>query len=111
MSFELIIYLIAFLHNLDNLLALLTFIGLVILVIIVINNDIKKPFKECGNIIKWWLPIFIINCLIPSEKTMYIMLGANALKSSTIPSKVELVINKKLDEFLAEEEPKKDKDK
>lgn len=47
--------------------------------------------------------IFIfIGCLIPSEKTMYLMLGANYLKSSELPSKVELAISKKIDEYLLE---------
>jgi hypothetical protein len=49
----------------------------------------------------------IIQCSIPFEKTMYLMVGAHIIKSSAIPSKVEAVISKKLDEYLAEE--KKDK--
>lgn len=51
-----------------------------------------------------WIPFLaiLISILLPSQKTMYLIMGANALKKSDIPSKVERVIDKKLDEFLVE---------
>ena len=50
-----------------------------------------------------FLSLFI-GAFIPSQKTMYLMLGSSYLKNSTIPTKVEQVLNKKLDEFLHDDE-------
>lgn len=45
----------------------------------------------------------LLCAFIPSEKTMYMMIGARYLQKSNIPSKVEQVINKKLDSYLVED--------
>ncbi|HEV2917591.1 MAG TPA: hypothetical protein VGW78_07660 [Candidatus Babeliales bacterium] len=59
----------------------------------------------------FWKFIFLVflACIIPSEKTMYFMLGAHAIKSSPLPSKIELAIEKKIDDFLSEDEKKSEK--
>lgn len=49
---------------------------------------------------KTFIVLIIAFVFLPSEKTMYMMLGAHYLKKSDIPQKLELVINKKLDEYL-----------
>lgn len=46
--------------------------------------------------------LIFISLLMPSEKTIYLMLGANYLKNSTLPSKVEMAIEKKINEYLVE---------
>lgn len=55
------------------------------------------------------LPIIaiLIASFIPSQKTMYLMLGANYLKNSALPTKVEIAIEKKIDEYLIEAPKKK----
>jgi hypothetical protein len=49
----------------------------------------------------------ILGMLIPSERTIYLMLGANYLKTSTLPSKVEMAIEKKIDSYLMDEKEDK----
>lgn len=50
------------------------------------------------TVVFWFMTIFI-----PSEKSMYLMVGTSYLEKSNIPNKVEQVINKKLDYYLNEE--------
>jgi hypothetical protein len=52
---------------------------------------------------KWVFLLFLIGALFPSEKTIYLILGAHYLKDSTLPSKVEIAIDKKIDEYLKED--------
>lgn len=69
-----------------------------------ITDKIKDKIFYCIKTLG--ITIFIltfIECFIPSEKTMYLMIGANYLEKSGIPTKVEQVINKKLNEYLLEE--------
>lgn len=51
--------------------------------------------------------IYTIAAIIPSEKSMYLMMGANLAKNRDIPSKVEMAIEKKIDGYLNEDENKK----
>lgn len=60
-----------------------------------------KKYMKIG-IICGLISIFI-TVFFPSERTMYLMIGANYLEKSGIPTKVEQVINKKLDYYLTEE--------
>lgn len=57
--------------------------------------------------IKWGLMIIFIAFLMPSERAIYLMLGANYLKTSALPSKVEMAIEKKIDGYLNDKEHKK----
>lgn len=70
-------------------------------------KDFLSYVKTATYFGKKGLSIFIVSLIVtiltPSEKTIYLMLGAHYLKSSTIPSKVELLINKKLDTYLSED--------
>lgn len=53
---------------------------------------------------KWWI-VFLIclfSCFIPSKKTMYLMLGAQYLQNATLPSKVEKILELKLDDIIAD---------
>lgn len=67
------------------------------------NDCFFKPFKKY-----FWIPciLMIINCFIPSEKTLYMMIGANYLENHKIPDKISSIIDNKLQEYLTE---KKDK--
>lgn len=67
-----------------------------------IKDKSKPVFWLKSSIIYFFIASFI-SCFLPSEKTMYLMIGANYLEKSGIPTKVEQVINKKLNEYLLEE--------
>lgn len=63
------------------------------------DNFVKNYFKPN---IKWIVICFLISAAIPSERTIYLMMGANYLKTSTFPSKVEMAIEKKINGYLNE---------
>ncbi len=67
-----------------------------------IKDKSKPNFWLKSSIVSVFIASFI-SCFLPSEKTMYLMIGANYLEKSGIPTKVEQVINKKLNEYLLEE--------
>src|ERR1700722_20762749 len=70
------------------------------------DHDLVKSkyyFKNAG--IVFIISMFICT-VVPSEKTMYLMIGARYLQNSLIPSKVENILNKKLDEYLTEDDKK-----
>jgi MFS family permease len=80
----------------------------------VVNAAVHEEFT--GNYIWFvkkifWIPLLalLISCFIPSQKTMYLMLGANFIKNSTLPSKVELAIEKRIDQYLADDDKKENK--
>ncbi len=120
MSIELLLYSIEILSNIDKVLgmafafyfvfALIVFGFLFIDRIACYNDDdVKEWYKTLINLkkyTKWYfipfLTIIIVSIFIPSEKTMYMMMGSHYLKKSDLPSKVEMVLNKKLDEYLIE---------
>ena len=111
MNIEFFLYLTDMLPSLSMGFVLIGGIGLIILAAVTAMlamdcYDYKKDFKSRVNhfgIIKiFWLLITLLltSCLIPDQKTMYLMLGANYLKDSQLPHKVELLLTKKLDEYL-----------
>lgn len=113
MSIELVLYLIEILENIGNFLSVITVLLLVSFIFCIIASAImveihvvewhETTIYKIRNYL-WILPfLFLISCFIPSQKTMYMMIGANVIKSSAIPSKVEQAINKKLDEYLSED--------
>lgn len=120
MNIESVIYLTDILHNIDFISGMFFIIGLILTMLCLAFGgfariDSSKEWEESflykfSTFLKihiYKIIIFIvISCLIPSQKTMYLMIGANYLKSSELPSKVEIAINKKIDEYLLEENKK-----
>lgn len=111
MSSVVALYIINILTNLDSFL-LVTFggISIVTLILGVImcatleahdEDDFKKYFKAFKTALFIAISIALISLPIPSTEMMYLMLGANYLNKSEIPTKVERVLNQKLDEYLA----------
>lgn len=110
MNIETAIYLANILPNLG----LIAIPGIILLTvssfIFLFSLDKNMIDYETGNKIrnkcKFFIPfscvLILISMLIPSEKTVYLMLGANYLKNSMLPSKVEMAIEKKIDGYLVE---------
>jgi len=116
MSLELMLYLVDILASLNVLL----FISIIVIFSLFLfiffqfypfyndfdNNkeesfkDIKFCIKRFGIILTVLLPIFI---LIPSTKTLHLIIGTNYLKESNIPAKVLKVLNNKLDQYIKED--------
>lgn len=67
-------------------------------------ENIRKPL-----FISLFIAIFlgILVMLIPAERTIYLMLGANYLKTSALPTKVEMAIEKKIDSYVMDDKEKK----
>lgn len=115
MSIEWFLYLANFIDNINDGLNIIFWLTLLILgsvwlikglSFIAEGGDSFFPkLSENSNKIfkKLLIPIFIILMFLPSGKTLYLIAGANLAKQSYIPSKVELVIEKKLDEYLKED--------
>lgn len=108
MSIELFLYLIDISSNISALCdialcILLFFAGLYTLVGFAINENANHLRNLKGYYKYYFIPLAlcsIICALTPSQKTFYLIIGAHYLKSSDLPSKVELIIEKKLDEYL-----------
>jgi predicted membrane protein len=119
MSIETIIYLAYVIPNIGALLTLGSIIFFIVAGIVSLmkrasaeNNQEKIEAANFSkkyflNNLKWMFLAAIVACFIPSEPTIYLMLGANYLKNSTLPSKVELAIEKKIDSYLADDKEKK----
>ena len=109
------LYLTGLLSNIDMINSILVtlscfafFILIIFYFVLYVNEDDsgKNKFKEFVKLLskKWYLFILyiIFACAIPSEKTMYLILGSNYLTSSDVPAKVSKILNLKLDELLAD---------
>lgn len=118
MNIETMIYLANVFPNVSCLITVSSVVILIItpiaFIITIDVNDFDEEGKKAkifvhkyliGNI-KWVFVALFISMVIPSERTMYLMLGANFLKSSSLPSKVEMAIEKKIDSYLNEGEKK-----
>lgn len=113
MSVATILYLISVLDSLDNLVGLiigLIVVGIPVAAIIIVTNvddDTKRlttlKYLYGKSIVITLIFLCLIAVLIPSERTMYLMVGGSYLQRSNIPSKVEQVINEKLDQYLQDE--------
>lgn len=113
MNIEAFIYLSSVLPSIGGALTIITVSGLFILSGVAFFIIGQKDYNENGlDVLKKYriFKIFFalvfcgfLSCFFPSQKTMYLMLGSHYLKDSNIPSKVELLLNKKLDEYLAED--------
>jgi hypothetical protein len=121
MSIEWLLYLIDISKNISNgatFIFITLFTNFIIVIIILaiikaVNEDEEYSGSMLHKFLKYithnvWKVIFLgsILCFLPSEKTMYMMLGAHYLKTNTLPSKVELAIEKKIDSYLNEPEVK-----
>lgn len=72
-----------------------------------VENTIEKTahnftLKITKNCLYVFSISFFFGIFIPSERTIYLMMGANYLQKSNIPNKVEKIIDKKLDFYLQE---------
>ena len=109
MSIELVLYIIDILKNISTISGLLMvtsgliLLSILIILMLVIEND-EESEKKLKKISRKMFVIFIIStpiCIfIPSEKTLYMMVGSKYLKESGIPKKVHELINQKLDKLL-----------
>lgn len=116
MSIELLLYLIDIAGNLSVALGIVIVASLIALLISTIilavcfgetNDDFKESklfflYNSIWSHIGKIIVVLILAILCPSQKTMYMIVGAHYLKASTLPSKVELAIEKKIDEYLIE---------
>lgn len=114
MSIEWILYLIDVLVAIDNISAVIFIISLIGFILTGIACITMKAEESEEYAIKFMKSLFnkaLVFLLlsssflifIPSKQTMYTILGANYLKKSDLPAKVEAVLNKKLDEYLLEQ--------
>lgn len=76
--------------------------------------DSDKKFKITFNkyitiVLKIIGVLIIIMIIIPTSKTMYLIAGNNYLNSTQIPTKVEKIINDKLDDYLTDDQDRKEK--
>jgi hypothetical protein len=73
------------------------------------EGEIKRIVLKLGKY--FIIPAFIMSIIcvfIPSEKTIYLMVGTNYLKDSTLPLQIQKAIQLKLDDIIKNLEPKKD---
>jgi|SRR6185503_9549953 len=115
------LYLTDILHSFDCFLGIVIFTTIVLFCISIvtfINLDNSKEDEQVEQIIlksykKWWVfaLIVILDLFIPSQKTMYLMLGSSFLSQSNLPSKVSQVLELKLDDIIKDlTDKKKDKE-
>jgi len=114
-----IIYLAGLCENLQCLIMILTLSSLVFCLCFIAFDEMERhhthkleKLKKISpiNIISCHVFLMVFTCFIPSEKTVYLMLGAShadGLLKSDEAKKVRAIINKKLDEFIKESEIKK----
>lgn len=117
MKIETLLYIINVIVNIDVFLAItfITFVSYIICSIcfsysktdhfdetekLIFNDKIKINIK----LLFMAFIILFINCFIPSEKTMYLMLSTKYIKNTDIPSKVLTIINNKLDKYIEDKE-------
>ncbi len=108
MKLSLALYLVNLMDNMSIALSLIIFFGCLIILScflyeILMDEDCKR---QCVSSIlkKYWILIFLIliNIGIPSNKTMYMMLGTTYLEQSNLPKKVAEALELKLDDYIEE---------
>lgn len=69
----------------------------------------RKKVKKYSKLI--WIPILslLFFVFLPSEKTMYLMLGSSYLSSTGIPTKVQKALELKLDDVIKDLSKKDEK--
>jgi FtsH-binding integral membrane protein len=111
MSLTLLLYLSEMLHHVREfagaiiVLCLLVYFGT--LFGFIITLDSFNAHKGVSDFIKYllgklWILIIaiLVNVFIPSQQTMYLMMGTSYLADSKIPSKVSEILNLKLEDVL-----------
>lgn len=106
MSIELLLYFIDLLKGVGNLLEVMALILLIPSIACAMiayygyEEDEEKAYAYSKRCFKWSIVIGILSLFIPSQSTMYMMVGTRYLKDSNLPAKVEELFNKKIDELL-----------
>lgn len=108
MSIIMVFYLISVLHNLDCFLGIILFISVMIMIItfghiaVIYEQEgfVPSKIKFLKIIIATTFGVGFFSCFIPSQLTMYSMVGVKYLSDSQIPEKVTKLVNIKLDEFI-----------
>lgn len=107
MSPAFILYLIDLIGNFNVVIVLLLILTIIILLFFVVGflaeyerDDNAKVHPFFSKLIKLFFVLSAISIILPSEKTMYMMVGASYLNNSEVPAKVERIINDKLDEII-----------
>lgn len=111
MTIEWFLYMADVLGSVKTLTAIVSGIGIACTVVFTImilvdskDGDEPKILKVSFKFLITFVLIGLFNLFCPSEKTMYMILGTHYLKQSTLPAKIETAIEKKLDEYLHEEQ-------
>lgn len=114
MNIAISIYLIELLRNINlflHIILLIGPIGMFIIGIIYISMLYNDPVHEDPAILltknilkKYWVILIVgaISTFIPSQKSMYFMLGSKYLSQSNIPSKETEILSLKMDEYILE---------
>jgi hypothetical protein len=71
------------------------------------DDDAKLWGKYALNAFIIFIAFGLISSLIPSKKTMYLMMGAHYLQDSNIPKKVSQALELRLDKYIDELKDKK----
>lgn len=66
------------------------------------DNLFRKAMKSAKKVLISWFVLLILVVFTPADKTIYMMMGAHYIKESSIPPKIERLIEKKLDEYLVD---------
>lgn len=101
MPIELFLYLVDLISSIFCTLIITCFCLVSAGLFVFFNMDDIRLVKK---IFIYFFLILLIDTFLPSERTMYLMLGAHYLKKTNIPNKVEKIINKKLDDYLTIED-------
>lgn len=67
----------------------------------------KKFIKRLKKCVYVFLAVAVVAILSPSERTIYMMMGASYIQNSSITPKIEKIIEKKLDSYLLDDDREK----
>lgn len=109
MNIETAIYLVNILPNVKifELFSLLGLIASIFGIVFSYVEDVEISRKPLFLLLSIAIFSGMLGMLIPSERTIYLMLGANFPKTSPLPSKIEMAIEKKIDSYLVDEKENK----
>lgn len=115
MNLATVLYLVDFIHNLDGIIGivilfyLLALIPLLFMWLAVEDDPRDSKFSLLQTYKKFilnkaWVLItaIFLSVVIPTEKTMYLMLGSVYLSKSNLPAKVSQALELKLDDVIKE---------
>lgn len=124
MSLAFFLYLIDVLNNVDDICEVIFipyFLGFSMVLISTFlttggfYDDFPEGVKDTINSFKKhiWIPIIalLISIIIPTQNTMYMMLGASYLQTSNLPAKVSEALDLKLDAVIADLKKNNSEDK